>query len=374
MNPSSKISSKREGASVEVRGLSRSYGAVVALRAVDLAVEPGEFVSLLGPSGCGKTTLLRCIAGLIAPTSGDVLLDGRDITNLPVHRRGLGMVFQSYALFPHMTVAENVGFGLRMRGKATAEAQKHIAEALALLQMQGLEQRYPTELSGGQQQRVALARSLVTRPKVLLLDEPFGALDAQLRDAMQIELRRMLRRLGVTTVFVTHDQHEAFTMSDRVAVMSAGELQQLDTPSAIYNRPKTPFVAEFIGQVNRFEGTIRGCEGRASVVLVEGRDQPMLAEIGADDIPSGNRVQIMVRPERIVIASPGPSPGRNAQSGIVSDIIFSGEKVSIFIDTAIGSLEVHQFSASTENGTRIAIGEPLVATWDPSDTMVFLAS
>ena len=247
MNPSSQTPSRREGASVEVRGLSRSYDAVVVLRAVDLAVEPGEFVSLLGPSGCGKTTLLRCIAGLIAPTSGDVLVDGRDITHLPVYRRELGMVFQSYALFPHMTVAENVGFGLRMRGMANAEAQKHIAEALALLQMQGLEQRYPAQLSGGQQQRVALARSLVTRPKVLLLDEPFGVLDAQLRDAMQIELRRMLRRLGVTTVFVTHDQHEAFTISDRVAVMSAGELQQLDTPSAIYNRPKTPFVAEFIG-------------------------------------------------------------------------------------------------------------------------------
>jgi putative spermidine/putrescine transport system ATP-binding protein len=374
MTPSSTIPGQRAGASVEVRGLSRSYDAVVALRAVDLWVEPGEFMSLLGPSGCGKTTLLRCIAGLIAPTSGDVLVDGRDITHLPVHRRGLGMVFQSYALFPHMTVAENVGFGLRMRGMATAEAQKHIAEALTLLQMQGLEQRYPAQLSGGQQQRVALARSLVTHPKVLLLDEPFGALDAQLRDAMQIELRRMLRRLGVTTVFVTHDQHEAFTMSDRVAVMSGGELQQLDTPSAIYNRPKTPFVAEFIGQVNRFEGTIRGCEGRASVLLVEGREEPILAETGADRIASGNRVQIMVRPERITIASPGSSPGRNAQSGIVTDIVFSGEKVSIFVDTAMGPLEVHQFSASTENGTRIVIGEPLVATWDPTDTMVFSAS
>jgi spermidine/putrescine ABC transporter ATP-binding subunit len=374
MTPSSTTPGQRAGASVEVRGLSRSYDAVVALRAVDFSVEPGEFMSLLGPSGCGKTTLLRCIAGLIAPTSGDVLVDGRDITHLPVHRRGLGMVFQSYALFPHMTVAENVGFGLRMRGMATADAQKHIAEALALLQMHGLEQRYPAQLSGGQQQRVALARSLVTHPKVLLLDEPFGALDAQLRDAMQIELRRMLRRLGVTTVFVTHDQHEAFTMSDRVAVMSGGELQQLDTPSAIYNRPKTPFVAEFIGQVNRFEGTIRGCEGRASVLLVEGREEPILAETGADGIASGNRVQIMVRPERITIASPGSSPGRNAQSGIVTDIVFSGEKVSIFVDTAMGPLEVHQFSASTENGTRIAIGERLVATWDPTDTMVFSAS
>jgi ABC-type Fe3+/spermidine/putrescine transport system ATPase subunit len=198
------------------------------------------------------------------------------------------------------------------------------------------------------------------------------ALDAQLRDAMQIELRRMLRRLGVTTVFVTHDQHEAFTMSDRVAVVSAGELQQFDTPSAIYNRPKTPFVAEFIGQVNCFEGTFRGCEGRGTVAL-EGRDEPILAEMNGDDIPPGNRVQVMVRPERIVVALAGVSPGRNTQSGIVSDIVFSGEKVSIFIDTAIGPMEVHQFSASTKNGTSIAIGQPLVVTWDPVDTMVFRA-
>lgn len=374
MATSGKSTSERQGAFVEVRGLSRSYGDVTVLRAVDLAVEPGEFVSLLGPSGCGKTTLLRCIAGLIAPTSGDVLVDGRDITHLPVHRRELGMVFQSYALFPHMTVADNVGFGLRMRGVATAEARKHVEEALALLQMQGLEQRYPAQLSGGQQQRVALARSLVTRPKVLLLDEPFGALDAQLRDSMQIELRRMLRRLGVTTVFVTHDQHEAFTMSDRVAVMSAGELQQLDTPSAIYNRPRTPFVAEFIGQVNHFAGSIAGHHGDGVAVLVKGREEPILAEKSRADIPSGNRVQVMVRPERILIASAGITAGWNAQAGIVNDIVFSGEKVSIFVETGIGPVEVHQFSASIENGTRITIGQSIVVTWESADTMVFRAS
>jgi ABC-type Fe3+/spermidine/putrescine transport system ATPase subunit len=189
---------------------------------------------------------------------------------------------------------------------------------------------------------------------------------------MQIELRHMLRRLGVTTVFVTHDQHEAFTMSDRVAVMSAGELQQVGTPSEIYNRPKTPFVAEFIGQVNRFEGTF-GRAGSAAVVFVKGRDEPILAEIGTSDISPEDNVQIMIRPERIVIAA-GPSMARNAQSGVVRDIVFSGEKVSIFIDTAIGPVVVHQFSASTENGTIIAIGQPLVVTWDPADTMVFRAS
>src|SRR4051812_40063924 len=265
----------RKGASVNIRELSRNYDSVTALKDVTLSIAPGEFVALLGPSGCGKTTLLRCIAGLIAPTSGDVRVDGRDITRLPVHRRGLGMVFQSYALFPHMTVAENVGFGLRMRRIEKSDALSRVGEALALVHLDGLGGRYPTQLSGGQQQRVALARSLVTNPSVLLLDEPFGALDAQLRESMQIELRRMQRELGITTVFVTHDQREAFTMADRVAVMSAGTLQQFDRPSAIYNRPATPFVAEFIGQVNRLAGTVVGAQDGRSMITVSGRSSPV---------------------------------------------------------------------------------------------------
>jgi spermidine/putrescine ABC transporter ATP-binding subunit len=356
---------------VEVRGLSRHYDAVVALRAVGMKIEPGEFVALLGPSGCGKTTLLRCIAGLIAPTAGDVLIDGRDITHLPVYRRDLGMVFQSYALFPHMTVVENVGFGLRMRGIAGSEARKKVDEAIALLQMSGLENRYPRQLSGGQQQRVALARSLVTQPKVLLLDEPFGALDARLRDSMQIELRRMQRRLGVTTIFVTHDQREAFTMADRVAVMHGGELQQFDSPATIYNRPKTAFVAEFIGQVNRIKGIVATREQGSVSVSVEGGTDLIRAEAVADNIQPGTRVQVLVRPERISLVSGVPSSGRNSQSGTVSDIVFSGEKVSIQFDTPIGPMEAHQFSTATENGASLALGQSVTASWTPSDTIVF---
>jgi NitT/TauT family transport system ATP-binding protein len=211
----------RKGASVDIRELSRNYDSVTALKDVTLSIAPGEFVALLGPSGCGKTTLLRCIAGLIAPTSGDVRVDGRDITRLPVHRRGLGMVFQSYALFPHMTVAENVGFGLRMRRIEKSDALSRVGKALALVHLDGLGGRYPTQLSGGQQQRVALARSLVTNPSVLLLDEPFGALDAQTRVIMQQILNNMWQRLKISVLFVTHDIDEAIFLSDRVYCMTA---------------------------------------------------------------------------------------------------------------------------------------------------------
>ncbi len=360
----------RKGAAVEVRALSKSYDAVAALRAVNLTVGPGEFVALLGPSGCGKTTLLRCIAGLIVPTAGDVLVDGRDITDLPVHRRGLGMVFQSYALFPHMTVAENVGFGLRMRGVSRPEREARIREALALVQMDALVDRYPGQMSGGQQQRVALARSLVTNPSVLLLDEPFGALDAQLRDSMQIELRRMQRKLGITAVFVTHDQREAFTMADRVAVLSAGQLHQFEAPSTIYNRPATPFVAQFIGQVNRLSGTVLE-GGPRLVVSVPGRVEP-LSSVGQPRMfERGSAVRVMIRPERIEINGRDGAAAVNRQPGVVSDVVFSGEKVSIWVDTAMGTLEVHQLSAATNTGTLLSVGESVRLGWAAESTMVF---
>ncbi|MGA0595211.1 ABC transporter ATP-binding protein [Enterovirga sp. CN4-39] len=372
MTSTSADPARHAGASVDVRSLTKAYDAVVALKAIDLSIAPGEFVALLGPSGCGKTTLLRCIAGLIAPSGGDVLVAGRDITALPVHRRGLGMVFQSYALFPHMTVGENVAFGLRMRGVPKADRAAAVAKALGLVHMEGLVERYPAQLSGGQQQRVALARSLVTSPSVLLLDEPFGALDAQLRDSMQIELRRMQRKLGITAVFVTHDQREAFTMADRVAVLSGGTLQQFDKPSAIYNRPATPFVAQFIGQVNRFAGTYAPTDSTGGAVTVAGLDEPLRAEGGGGDIPTGTPVIVMVRPERIRIATVGEGAAQNRLPGTVSDIIFSGEKVGIWVETPIGTVEVHQFSTTTDTGTTLAIGQAVTLRWDAQSTMVFM--
>src|SRR4051794_35309870 len=296
--PADAAASAAGDASVAVEGLSRSFGAVRALDRVDLAIRTGEFVALLGPSGCGKTTLLRCIAGLVSPTSGEILIDGQPITGVPVHKRDLGMVFQSYALFPHMDVGQNIGFGLKMRGVRGAEAGRRVEEALGLVQMVGYERRYPAQLSGGQEQRVALARALVTGPKALLLDEPFGALDAKLRESMQVELRRLQRRLGVTTIFVTHDQQEALSMADRVAVMRAGTIEQCDEPSRIYDEPLTPFVAEFIGQANRFEGRLaEGRDGRA-VVVIGAREDPLPAR-NNPACRAGDRIIAMVRPERI---------------------------------------------------------------------------
>ena len=240
------------------RVTKRFPGGVVAVAGVELTVEPGEFFSLLGPSGCGKTTTLRMIAGFEEPDEGRVVIGGRDLTHVPVHHRDMGMVFQSYALFPHRTVAENVAFGLRMRKVAKPEADARVAAALAQVKLEGYEERRPAELSGGQQQRVALARAIVIRPPVLLCDEPLGALDRKLRQAMQVELKELQRALGVTLVFVTHDQEEALAMSDRIGVMNAGRLEQVGAPAEIYDRPRTRFVAEFIGEINLIEGAISG--------------------------------------------------------------------------------------------------------------------
>src|ERR1700674_5209225 len=235
------------GTVVELVGVSKRYGAVTALDALDLAVYEGELLSLLGPSGCGKTTTLNVIAGFAAPDAGRVVIDGDDVTAEPAWRRGLGVVFQSYALFPHMSVADNVAFGLRERGLGSTEIAERVREALALVRLPSAARQRPHELSGGMQQRVALARALVIRPRVLLLDEPLAALDRKLREEMRAELRDIQRTVGITTVFVTHDQHEALGLSDRVAVMSAGRVEQLGSPRDVYERPATAFVADFIG-------------------------------------------------------------------------------------------------------------------------------
>ena len=240
---------------LELRGLTKRYDAVVAVHDFDLNVERGEFVSLLGPSGCGKTTMLQMVAGFVTPTQGSIRLDGNDITGIKPSRRGLGIVFQSYALFPHMTVVDNVGFGLEMRGIAKAERQQRIEETLALVHLEKFAQRYPREMSGGQRQRVALARALVIKPPVLLLDEPLGALDAKLRHDMQIELRALQHHIGVTTIMVTHDQEEAMTLSDRVVLMNLGCIEQIGRPYEMYEEPNGRFASTFLGKANLFAGT-----------------------------------------------------------------------------------------------------------------------
>jgi ABC-type Fe3+/spermidine/putrescine transport system ATPase subunit len=319
-------------ASIRLDAVSKSYdGRVRAVDNVTLEIQPGEFFSLLGPSGCGKTTTLRMIAGFESVDEGRVFVAGQDITDVPVHKRDMGMVFQSYALFPHRTVAENVAFGLRMRALPKHEIAERVKSALAQVALTGYEDRRPGQLSGGQQQRVALARAIVIRPRVLLCDEPLGALDRKLRQQMQFELKQLQKQLGVTLVFVTHDQEEALAMSDRIAVMNAGKIEQIGTPAEIYARPRTRFVADFIGEINLFE------EGGK---------------------PSA------IRPEKVQIKSVGNGglPGR------IETANFLGGHTLYRVVTDDG-LQVLVKETNLGDRPSRAIGEQVAISWDPADVV-----
>ncbi|MEU6983576.1 ABC transporter ATP-binding protein [Streptomyces sp. NPDC046324] len=287
----------RTGTALQLRGLRRSFGSSVALDGLDLDVAPGELLALLGPSGCGKTTALRVLAGFERPDEGQVLLDGEDIVPVPANRRDTAMVFQSYSLFPHLTAADNVAFGLRMRKVRAAERRARAAELLELVGLAGHGDRFPHQLSGGQQQRVALARALALRPRLLLLDEPLSALDARVRVTLREEIRRLQLELGITTVFVTHDQEEALSMADRVAVMNGGRLEQCATPTELYERPATDFVAEFIGTMNRVPGRAVG----DGLVEVLGARLPVEGPAGTGD------VRVLLRPEALEVTAGGPA-------------------------------------------------------------------
>jgi putative spermidine/putrescine transport system ATP-binding protein len=289
------VLAQRTGASVEFRGVRRSFGDVTALAGLDLVLAPGELVALLGPSGCGKTTALRVLAGLEQVDSGQLLVDGNDLTGVPANKRDMGMVFQAYSLFPNLSVRDNVAFGLRLRGVATAARQKRAADLLELVGLDSQGQRYPHQLSGGQQQRVALARALAIEPRVLLLDEPLSALDAQVRTQLRDEIRRLQLRVGITTLFVTHDQEEALSIADRVGVMRDGQLEQVDSPAELYARPATAFVAEFVGTMNHLPGVIEG-----DSVIVAGH-RLSLADPGLR--ASGDHVKVLVRPEAVTVVA-----------------------------------------------------------------------
>ena len=306
---------------VELRDVSKRFGETVALDHVNLRIGDGEFFSMLGPSGCGKTTSLRLMAGFELPSEGEVLISGEPQGSRPAFQRPVNTVFQSYALFPHMSVFQNVAFGLEMQRVPKEEIRRRVTEALELVQLPGKENRRPKQLSGGQQQRVALARALVNRPKVLLLDEPLGALDLKLRKAMQFELKDLQHRVGLTFVYVTHDQEEALTMSDRIAVMEHGHVLQVGTPGEIYENPTSRFVADFIGETNFLDGRILGREGPTARVGVGGLE--LWARAGAD-APGDGLVTVAVRPEKIAL-SREKQPGRNTFSGKVEDITYVGK-------------------------------------------------
>ncbi len=331
----SRIAAPRSGreaarpASLGLEGVSKRYGETVALENAWLSIAPGEFVTLLGPSGCGKTTLLNLIAGFIEADRGEILLDDRPITHVPTWERGIGMVFQSDALFPHMNVARNVAYGLRMRGVSRAEIAERVSAALAMVKLGAMMDRRPRELSGGQQQRVALARALVIDPKVLLLDEPLSALDKNLRAAMQIELRELQQRLGMTTIFVTHDQNEALSLSDRVVVMNEGMIRQIGSPHEVYHRPADRFVASFVGDGSVLRGRIAGRDGDRLAVAV-GEAQLTGAPGGFPEAAAGAPADIFIRPEALRLARPEEAA---IAQGTIGARIFQGSHTDMFINT-----------------------------------------
>lgn len=338
--------------------IGKGFGGPAVLKGIDLDVTEGEFVSLLGPSGCGKTTTLNIIAGFQMPDAGEVRIGGRRVNDVPVHERNLGMVFQGHALFPHMTCYDNVAFGLRMRKLAETEVRPRVMEALELVHLAEFTSRYPRELSGGQQQRVGLARALAIRPAILLLDEPLSNLDAKLRKAMQAELRQIHTHVRTTMIYVTHDQEEALTLSDRVAVMNEGRIEQLDTPEGIYARPKTRFVADFIGVSSFLEGILVGMSEHSHTVQVPGAGQ---AHVHWDGIGSaltlGARVQLGVRADRVRIVSTEDPEG--TLHGTVVDRVFAGAMHHIIVDMGDGRRVVAHESATpapwVQSGARAGV-------------------
>ena len=305
---------------VRFENVNKRYGKVVAVRELSLAIPQGTFFALLGPSGCGKTTTLRMIAGFEAPSEGEVYIRGERVTRTPPYRRSFGMVFQNYALFPHMSVIENVAFGLKMRKVARADREERVREALSIVQLDHFAERYPKQLSGGQQQRVALARAIVIKPAVLLLDEPLGALDKLLREEMQVELRSLQKTLGITTVFVTHDQEEALTMADQVAVMQGGQIEQIGTPNAIYERPQTEFVASFLGASNFFEGDVMTIEGARAKIDIGGN----VIDVPAKEVPATGRVKLSIRPEKVKLEPTRPGAPLDGVEAVIREVVYKG--------------------------------------------------
>ncbi|MCD1161670.1 MULTISPECIES: ABC transporter ATP-binding protein [Peribacillus] len=356
---------------VEIKGAFKQFGANIVLNGIDLEVKQGELLTLLGPSGCGKSTTLNLIAGFLDPDRGEVHIKGNNVTKVPPYKRDLGMVFQTYSLFPHMTVYENLSFGLKLRKVGKAEQKKKISKALELVKMSGLENRYPRELSGGQRQRVAISRALVVEPELLLLDEPLSNLDAKLRHELRAEIKRLQKEIGVTTIFVTHDQEEALSMSDRVVVMNAGKIEQISTPTEIYNHPKTEFVFQFIGKSNCFEGNVSAVDKRKVAVKI-GSDITHVDTNNVmgneSDLKTGDEVKLYIRPEKLQVVSldEKSSSPLDFHRAKISQMNYLGTSWEINVLLQGKSIQVltSAFDSSWQNGSEVLIG------WSPSEVML----
>lgn len=359
--------------SITLRKVSKSYGSVKAMNDVDLSVAKGELLSLLGPSGCGKTTMLRLIAGLLDPTEGQVVFGDEVMNGIPPHKRNVGLVFQNYSLFPHMTVFQNVAFGLRMRGIDAKTIKSDVMRMLEMVRLSTQGDRYPSQLSGGQQQRVGLARALVIKPAVLLLDEPFGALDKKLRDSMQLELRQLQQALKVTSIFVTHDQEEALTISDRIAVVNDGRVEQVDTPQRLYEAPSTRFVLHFVGASNSLVGTVKSSDSSGVVVqtphglTIRSTAKPPVG------LSPGDGVLVACRPEKAWLTPADEARAGNSVPGVVKGEVYLGSVTHYFIDGPDGQeMRVYQLNAPGGRAERVFhVGERVNLVWGDENTLVF---
>ena len=352
---------KKASLPISIRGIAKRYGNFTALDGVDLEIASGEFISLLGPSGSGKTTLLMVLAGFIRPDTGTVTFGDRDVSLVPPHKRDVGMVFQNYALFPHMSVAGNIAYPLKLRGIPKNDIARRVQEALDLVQLGNLGERRIDQLSGGQRQRVALARAIVFEPRILLMDEPLSALDKKLREQMQIEVRHLHQRLGMTTVYVTHDQREALTMSDRIAVIDRGRFRQIGRPREIYERPSSRFIAEFIGE-SQF----------LSVEIRDGAVWHGARELRIDALPAGTHGSqlLVIRPEKLTVLESGDGGSLNVLEGTVKEVVYQGESSLVFVTLAGGSVVVIRRAARSNDATLSEIGSPIRLGLAPSDAVI----
>ncbi|CAM5777228.1 ABC transporter ATP-binding protein [Labrys miyagiensis] len=347
---------------LQISSLQKSYGPNQVVKHFDLSVEKGEFITLLGPSGCGKTTVLRMVAGFETPTSGSIRMDGKDVTGLAPNQRNVGMVFQAYALFPNMTIAQNIGFGMKIAKKSPSEIEQRVKQMLDMIKLPHIADRYPFQLSGGQQQRVALARAIAVQPKILLLDEPLSALDAKIRVSLRDEIRVLQQQLGITTLFVTHDQEEALSMSDRIVVMSAGQMEQVGTPFEIYNFPKTSFVSSFVGHLNYLTGTVT--DAAAGRFSIDG--QEVVVGRGLQGARNGETRRVALRPETVELGEGGNT--RNTVHGKIDLVSFLGSIVRIHVNLGSNRLSLDTFNSSSS--VPPTVGETVALNFGRDDLLL----